>query len=531
MSDRMTPPSFSSLLMGLLKEYKSTGCFLQVPVKRNAAMDYQNAIGPAAGPHTQLAGNILAAYGAGASHFELKTVQILEGEALGIVKPCIYAGSEVFNTEWSTELTVEEALSEYVKAYLLLKILIKELNLGNPSNFSFIMSVGYNLEGIQSPKIDSFIESMKDAKHTAEWMEDLAWLRTHLNLFEHVEEAYLDSIPSEISKVIALSTMHGCKSEEIERIAAYLLEEKHLDVYVKMNPTLLGEERVRTILNETGYEHIVFDSHNFKTDISLDAATEMIQRLLTIAKNRGQVFGVKLTNTFPVKIEHEELTGDTMYLSGEALYPLSIGVAALLAERFSDTLPISYSGGADQRNIQLILATGIYPVTVSSLLLKAGGYKNLTSLVQKADAVTTPLNIDTNALQELARTSLDGTFHYREKTPFQTSEDYTVFCSACNNCVDVCPNRANRKVPAGDKTAVIHVDRLCNECGACSFHCIKGHDPYKEKFTLFSTTEDFNDSKNPGAVAQGNGTTYRLTDARYKELADTYINVWEEYAK
>ncbi|WP_230978083.1 hypothetical protein [Treponema vincentii] len=41
---------------------------------------FENPLGPAAGPHTQLAQNIVAAYAAGCRFFELKTVQKLDGE-------------------------------------------------------------------------------------------------------------------------------------------------------------------------------------------------------------------------------------------------------------------------------------------------------------------------------------------------------------------------------------------------------------------------------------------------------------------
>lgn len=63
-------------------------------------------IGPAAGPHTQIAPNLVAAWLAGARVFELKTVQ--ENDRLDIDKPCIDALDEGHNVEWSTELTLEE---------------------------------------------------------------------------------------------------------------------------------------------------------------------------------------------------------------------------------------------------------------------------------------------------------------------------------------------------------------------------------------------------------------------------------------
>jgi len=70
------------------------------------------AVGPAAGPHTQLAQNIITAYLCGGRFIELKTVQKLD--KLDIDKPCIDARDEGYNTEWSTELSLEQAYDEYL---------------------------------------------------------------------------------------------------------------------------------------------------------------------------------------------------------------------------------------------------------------------------------------------------------------------------------------------------------------------------------------------------------------------------------
>ena len=70
--------------------------------------------GPAAGPNTQLAQNLVAAYLAGSSWFELKTVQKMDGRELAacVPKPCIAAEDECYNCEWSTELEVGQRESE-----------------------------------------------------------------------------------------------------------------------------------------------------------------------------------------------------------------------------------------------------------------------------------------------------------------------------------------------------------------------------------------------------------------------------------
>ena len=178
MSDRMTPIPLEQLLTWALREHRNEGSAFGVSRFYRKNDDkclsifgerLDTPFGPAAGPHTQLAQNILAAYLAGCRFFELKTVQILDGEELAkcVLKPCILAEDEAYNCEWSTELTVEDAFGEYVKAYFLIKLLSREWGLGYPDGFVFNMSVGYDLAGIQTPKIDGFIEGMKNAANTA----------------------------------------------------------------------------------------------------------------------------------------------------------------------------------------------------------------------------------------------------------------------------------------------------------------------------------------------------------------------------
>src|ERR1035437_8016161 len=71
-------------------------------------------LGPAAGPHGQLAQNIALSWLGGARIIELKTVQILDD--LKIPRPCIDAANVGYNVEWSQELKLEQSAREYVKA-------------------------------------------------------------------------------------------------------------------------------------------------------------------------------------------------------------------------------------------------------------------------------------------------------------------------------------------------------------------------------------------------------------------------------
>lgn len=391
MSDIMRPMSFGHLMDWVLGEYKQSGSIFGVSkIVRHAdgkalpifKEKIESPFGPAAGPHTQLAQNIIAAYAAGARFFELKTVQIMDGEELSrcVSKPCITAADECYNCEWSTELTVPQAYDEYVKAWVACRLLAKELGLGEPDGFVFNMSVGYDLEGIKSEKIDRYIEGMKDASGSAVWKECMDWARANLHRFEKVDEAYINSIPARVSGSATESTLHGCPPDEIERIANYLITEKKLNTYIKCNPTLLGYDFARKTLDSLGYDYIQFDDRHFKEDLQMEDALPMFRRLTELTKARGLDFGVKITNTFPVDVAAGELPSEEMYMSGRSLYPLSLSLAEMLAREFEGQLRISYSGGADAFTIKALIEAGIWPVTMATTLLKPGGYQRMSQI-------------------------------------------------------------------------------------------------------------------------------------------------------
>ena len=426
MSDRMSPIPFDKLMTWILAEYAKNKSIFGIPQdkfykKTNQpklqlfGTPLENPLGPAAGPHTQLAQNIVTAYLSGGRFFELKTVQILDGEDLPVSKPCILANDEGYNVEWSTELTVPDAMGEYIKAWFALHVLAKELGVGSSGGFIFNMSVGYDLAGIQSPKIDTFINGLKDASGTAIWQECREYLRQHLNLFQNFNEKDLAGISPKVCTSITLSTLHGCPPEEIERIARYLLAEKGLHTYVKCNPTLLGYQFVRQTLDQMGYDYLVFDDHHFQNDLQFRDAIPMLTRLQTLAKEHQLIFGVKLSNTFPVKIAHRELPGEEMYMSGRALYPLTINLAYQLAKEMGGDLKTSYSGGADFYNIEEIYQTGIWPITFATTMLKPGGYLRIRQLAEALDQALDfqEKGIDLQLLKQLGEKAIAAS-HYRK---------------------------------------------------------------------------------------------------------------------
>ena len=394
MNDIMRPMPFGQLMDWVLEEYRKSGSFFGVadPVKHTdgkALPIFEERIeapfGPAAGPHTQLAQNIIAAYAAGARFFELKTVQKMDGPELAacVNKPCITAGDECYNCEWSTELYVTEAFAEYVKAWVACKLLAREFGLGDPDGFVFNMSVGYDLEGIKSDKINAFIDGMIEAKDTEVFRACIGWALENAGRFSRADKAYIKGISSRISRSITESTLHGCPPDEIERIATYLITEKHLNTYIKLNPTLLGYEYARERLDSLGFDYVHFDDRHFREDLQWKDAVPMLERLTALAKEKGLEFGVKLTNTFPVDVTQGELPSEEMYMAGRALFPLTIHLATRISETFGGRLRISYSGGADINNIADLFGAGIWPITMATTILKPGGYRRMIQIAER----------------------------------------------------------------------------------------------------------------------------------------------------
>ena len=336
----------------------------------------ETPLGVAAGPHTQLAQNIIAAWLCGARYIELKTIQVLD--ELDVTKPCIDMTDEGYNCEWSQELKLDQSFNEYLNAFILIYILRDKLGWGvsEEPGFIFNMSAGYNLEGIKSPTVQHFFDHMSDCSaELAEKIERIA------AFYPRVKEL---SIPGTMSNNITVSTMHGCPPEEVEKIGRYFVEERGFHTTIKLNPTLLGAERLRNILNHRlGFSTEVPDEA-FGHDLKYDDGVALIGAMLDAARENDVAFSLKLTNTLETSNIEQNLPKNEgmIYMSGRALHPISINLAARLQEEFKGELDISFSAGVDCFNIVDTLSCGLRPVTVCSDVLKPGGYGRLSQYLE-----------------------------------------------------------------------------------------------------------------------------------------------------
>lgn len=432
MSELMIPIPFRELMTWVTTEYQREGSVFGVHRPYKAGVKklpifgetIETPFGPAAGPNTQLAQNIIASYFGGARFFELKTVQKMDGADLAacINRPCILAEDECYNCEWSTELYVQQAFEEYVKAWCALKIMAKVYGLGDPNGFVFNMSVGYDLAGIQGEKVNSFLDGMVDASKTPIFQECIAVLKE----FFPGEGDYIDTITPHVSGSVTVSTLHGCPPDEIERIASYLMEKKHLHTFVKCNPTILGYETARSILDGMGYDYIAFDDHHFKEDLQYCDAVPMFHRLQALADAHGLEFGLKLSNTFPVDVKAGELPSEEMYMAGKSLFPLTTTMAAMMAKEFGGKLRLSYAGGADAFNIDKLFACGIWPITMATTELKPGGYQRFTQIGDKLDAMDFKpfTGVDVTAIEALSLAARSDKYHVKAIKPLPRRKLY-----------------------------------------------------------------------------------------------------------
>ncbi|HSD65708.1 MAG TPA: 4Fe-4S dicluster domain-containing protein, partial [Vicinamibacteria bacterium] len=383
----LIPAPFPHLLRRALREAEREQKVFDLPARRfwrgREGLDTSvvvhghraaSPVGPAAGPHGQMAQNILLSWLAGGRFLELKTVQV--DDRLAIPRPCIDMETVGYNVEWSQELRLAESLREYVKGSMLIDVARAEGLLGRPDDpfrddTILDLSVGYDLAGVRSAPVRSWIASMKDARAEVDSLrreipDELRRLRG------------LDFRTS-LSDQATLSTFHGCPAEEIEAIALFLMEEMGLHVTVKLNPTLLGRETVDALLHDVlGYPEVETRAEDFAKDLQWEPALEMADRLTERARALGREVRLKLSNTLVVR-NHRSFfpPGESvMYLSGPPLHVITLNLLERV-RRARPEVPLSFSAGVDSRNFGDCVALGLAPVTVCTDLLKPGGYSRL----------------------------------------------------------------------------------------------------------------------------------------------------------
>ena len=538
----LTPIPLGTLLDRIQREWTTRQRIFDLPTARfynvSAGPDISASflgqpiatpIGPAAGPHTQLAQNIVLAWLGGGRLFELKTVQIVDDLVIG--RPCIDMETIGYNIEWSQELRVPDSLEEYVKASMMIEILsqwepLKEYLGDDPGAHVLDLSVGYDLEGISSPKVATFIASMMDATDVVDRLRgELSGEWAQFKNFEFT---------TNISNTLTLSSFHGCPPDQIESITKHLMVDHGLDVIVKLNPTLLGYERVKSILHDTlGYTELELMPKSFDDDLQFDDAIGLINGLLDFAQRNGKEFGIKLSNTMILNNHRGIIPDDNMYMSGAPLHVLAMTLLAELhralpgklriEDQVDAPIQVSWSAGITRDNLAASLGLGLVPATICSDLLKPGGYGRMVPTLKKLAKAMQDAEVENLAglvaaagsgsveryVASLYSPESNGMYHKDGNSKLPRSVDHELEqwgCVACNFCVTVCPNDAFLKLPSpieGSRWEYVVLGESCNECGNCMTFCPEDGDPAQIKSKLYLNQHRFDDATGPAFLIGG----------------------------
>ena len=565
----LVPIPFNTLLRRIYHEYTKNNAIFDLPSRKfytpNPEIDLSvtscgsiaaNPVGPAAGPHTQLAQNIVLSWLAGSRIIELKTVQIKD--QLELSRPCIDMATIGYNTEWSQELRLDESAREYVKARMIIDILQNSFHgsgftfdLPIPSNMNletiFDVSVGYDLAGIQSPQIRNWLKLMKDASSIVEELRK--------EIPDEFKQFRDFPFTTKISDSITLSTFHGTPANEIEKITEFLLREMGYHVVVKMNPPMLGKERLEYLLYEKlGYHNVEVNPKAYEVNIPFAEALAMIKRLRNVAEKNGRVVGVKFGNTLEVVNKGNFLKDNVQYLSGQPLHILHLALVNDWRKEFGGDFPVSFSAGVDANNFADCVSIGLVPVTTCTDLLRPGGYGRLpqyllnlekrmkevaaktisefilksvsNSKVQvsndfKPDIVNLKQAIELNTEFYFEKALANSRYHFssNSKVPRKIGSHLQLFdCINCDKCIPVCPNDANfyfeiepfeieyqnieiknngwEKIAGGmfaikEQHQIGNFADACNECGNCDVFCPEDGGPYIEKPRFFGSMDSY----------------------------------------
>jgi putative selenate reductase len=357
--------------------------------------------------------------------------------------------------------------------------------------------------------------------------------------------------PTKLSRSITLSTFHGCPADEIERICEFLLTELNVHVIVKMNPPMLGRERLEHLLYDVmGYTELRVNEKAYTSGLQFDESLEICTRLSRLAASRGLHFGAKFSNTLEVENHRDffQPTEKIMYLSGAPLHVITLTLAGEFRKAMGAAFPISFSAGVDRKNFANLVTCGFVPITTCTDLLKTGGYGRLPPYLldlqqqmdrvgartvnefildyrgQREDASGDPVQAGfLNTPIIIGETQADPRYRAAQNRSVPKKIDshlVTFDCITCDKCIPVCPNDANFsyhtveqrityrdvEIHSDGSTAPIGQERMfvlekadqianfadyCNHCGNCDTFCPEYDGPYLKKPNFYGSRRSF----------------------------------------
>jgi len=331
-----------------------------------------NPLGPAPGPHTQMAANIVTAYLAGARVFEWKSIRVSPRASAG--RPSLEVGDAARFLDSGQDLGLEDMRREFVGASMLIDLLRETGVLDRATGGDtfaaadcvFDLSLQGDRRGLENPRLVAFVRACQDARGVVEELR--ARIPADLGIPAAV------AFRTEIIRSATLLPPPRTSPADVEALATYVVRDLGLDVAIKLRPAALGFERCTLLLQESlGREAPALRREAFDGEPTLEDLAPVLRTLQARAQARGGQFSVKLLSALPVEGDTRRLPETAQWLAGRPLHVLALEALADLRDLVGPELPVSISAGIDADNVARAIACGAVAVTSCTDLLRPGG--------------------------------------------------------------------------------------------------------------------------------------------------------------
>ena len=254
-----------------------------------------------------------------------------------------------------------------------------------------------------------------------------------------------------------------------------------------------------TILYRRTKKFMPADEHELQ--LAIDEGVEFVELAAPVKQSRGKLLCDKM-----ILGESDETGRRSPVKSGEQFtIPCDMVISAVGEQVDADLMAangieMDRKGPAFETNVPGVYCAGDAhrgPATVVEGIADAArfaeivvGHPHIYDIPAEADVTEFDAQAKKGVLSMASKCVCDG--------------ERCLQCSTvCENCVDSCPNRANVVVKLADgRHEIVHVDKMCNECGNCAVFCpYQEGRPYKDKLTLFWSEQDMENSENEGFLA------------------------------
>jgi len=332
-------------------------------------------LGISSGPHTQMAQGMILGWLGGARIFALKTVR---SAAVDMTRqPGIYFDrGSLFLQEQPQELPLDLYLQECVKASMIMDLFRHARFLGDkipPSRYDtvFDLTIECMPSSLQDAQLVKFVRTLRDAHELVEQFR--RELPRELS-------GYKDMLfRTRIADSATLNIPPFCPIDETIKMARFLMQELELNISLKLDPMLLGKSELESILADcAGRPDLKIHPSLGVDDSHWHGFMRLMEKIEPVKEHTQLSLGFKSCRGLLVENHRPEFPGEpAVFVTGKALRPVALRLAAKVRETFGAQYPMGISAGVDADNFTETVTCGFVPVSVCTDILRPGGYSRL----------------------------------------------------------------------------------------------------------------------------------------------------------